>query len=722
MTALAVACSDSLVAIPDIKKVGPRVSSLCSLPAEPVAIAWSKDNAALYTASEYSIQQCSSSGSEFANIFNSTEVISSLITLDKSTIAVAAGQEIHQVDCTSKDIVRSWNTHDTPITSLSLSNDGTLLASTSSNSVHVQDLASNTHIALRGLSSLANSISTCAFHPHIRTRLLVASSQQIAVYDTTRPSTPTKVVPLASSSVGDIVAVACSPFSKTLVAVSTSGGTVGLVDLDKEKGLFKTINLDVEITSTVFSPEGAAICFGTSHGEVLVLDLRGLDKPPRVISVSEAKVKIMSMSMQCRARATKPPASSSSKPTLSASTATSRRTSATSASPSPKRSTIASRSSASKQQATRPDPKRLFSPVRDPLGNSTSNKDVSTKTDTKSVVKPVKSTLASARLSVPEKVSASPKGKDRVPAAMKSSVTRSSSSLKPTVTSRRGSATATPNSGDSATLSSQKTMTASLSATSGATSGVARRERSGSNARSSASRPSSSTSNHRPNSRATTSAEDHIPPVPPIPSHAAIAREDEARTPSPEFPSMTDLDSPSRPIAKNAILQSVSSQLDNAIVDRNLWKGKVDGEEEELVENITVKKHRLFAPQPANTSMEISPRKPSAMTSAPPGWATSVSAGPSPLRRAAMNMNIPNSPGGTTPQDFLRAVVRDAMLDLHAENRAEMTGLHLDLVRLGRTWKKEMRELMDEYVGDLRELREENGRLREENERLKRGY
>jgi protein NEDD1 len=29
---------------------------------------------------------------------------------------------------------------------------------------------------------------------------------------------------------------------------------------------------------------------------------------------------------------------------------------------------------------------------------------------------------------------------------------------------------------------------------------------------------------------------------------------------------------------------------------------------------------------------------------------------------------------------------------------------------------------MEQYVGDLKELREENTRLREENERLRRGY
>jgi len=60
------------------------------------------------------------------------------------------------------------------------------------------------------------------------------------------------------------------------------------------------------------------------------------------------------------------------------------------------------------------------------------------------------------------------------------------------------------------------------------------------------------------------------------------------------------------------------------------------------------------------------------------------------------------------------------MLDFRQETRAEMVGLHLDLVRMGRGWCREMRAAMQEYVGDLKELWEENRKLREENERLRR--
>jgi protein NEDD1 len=117
-------------------------------------------------------------------------------------------------------------------------------------------------------------------------------------------------------------------------------------------------------------------------------------------------------------------------------------------------------------------------------------------------------------------------------------------------------------------------------------------------------------------------------------------------------------------------------------------------------------------------SMQISPMRPPSsaqgLRNSGPAWAHS------PLRQ-----QTPPSPGlGSTSsaQDFLRNIVRDVMFEYHQETKAEMTGLHLDLMSMGRGWKRELRDVMDEYVGDLKDLREENQRLREENEKLRRGY
>ena len=107
-------------------------------------------------------------------------------------------------------------------------------------------------------------------------------------------------------------------------------------------------------------------------------------------------------------------------------------------------------------------------------------------------------------------------------------------------------------------------------------------------------------------------------------------------------------------------------------------------------------------------AIQLSPRRP-VQQSAPPFQN-------SPLRQA-----ISNSSAGSA-QELLRGVVREAMYDFQRETRTELKNLHLDLVRAGRGWKQELRLLMDEYIGDLRDLRDENKRLREENERLRRGY
>jgi len=109
-------------------------------------------------------------------------------------------------------------------------------------------------------------------------------------------------------------------------------------------------------------------------------------------------------------------------------------------------------------------------------------------------------------------------------------------------------------------------------------------------------------------------------------------------------------------------------------------------------------------PRSRPLSVQITPRK--------AAWAMS------PLRHSIAE----GSPGMSGMTGLLHALVSDAMLDFRQETRAEMVGLHLDLVRMGRAWRREMRSAMQEYVGDLKELREENRKLREENERLRRGY
>jgi protein NEDD1 len=109
-----------------------------------------------------------------------------------------------------------------------------------------------------------------------------------------------------------------------------------------------------------------------------------------------------------------------------------------------------------------------------------------------------------------------------------------------------------------------------------------------------------------------------------------------------------------------------------------------------------------------NMAVQISPRRPTAST-------TNWTAVPSPLRHA---MPSSSSPSGSSAHDLLRTIVSDVLYDLHRDQKAQLTGMHLDLIRMGRGWKRDLGDVLKE----LGELREENGRLKEENERLRRGY
>lgn len=162
-----------------------------------------------------------------------------MVARDHACVVFSAGSKVHVLD--SDQISQTFETHKGPVNSLSLSNDNTLLASTSPGAVHVHNLTLGSHTVMRGLANV--EISTCAFHSHSRTRLLVAAGKQLMVFDTTRPSGPMKTI----ITTGDIVAVACSPFSKTLVAAATSGGFVGLIDLEKEKACVRCLTLPAKL-------------------------------------------------------------------------------------------------------------------------------------------------------------------------------------------------------------------------------------------------------------------------------------------------------------------------------------------------------------------------------------------------------------------------------------------------------------------------------------------
>ncbi|KAJ7632551.1 WD40-repeat-containing domain protein [Roridomyces roridus] len=591
----------------------------------PSSSVWSPDNLFLFISTPTAIQQYNPQLNTVSDVFSSAEPISHLVCRSQSSLVFAAGDKVHVLE--SGKLVSTFDSHKgREITSLALSGD--LLASTTATEVHVHSLSLGSHTALRGLGG--ETVTTCAFHPHSRTKLLVGAGKQLLVYDTTRPSGPSKVIPMNDASTGHILSIAASPFSKTLIAVMLAT-SVALVDLDKEKGLFRTINLKVPLTAIAFSPEGASIYLGTEQGKLLILDLRALDKPPKAVVISGTGCAVETISVQTKVKTaapvTKAPEVRRTSSTMAATTAPVKPV--PKVAPSPAKARIA-RVGSGTSPARRPsalaagssNPK-IFSPVRDPQGN-TSIDEFSTKKAAPSVIKP-RVESASARVS-----------------------------------SRARSASSTCPVADSISAKSSKV---------------------------SVSRPGSSASQRS-----------SIPPVPPLPAtaRAAVAQ---SRTPSPDLPSVNG--DPVTPLRVKSVLPLASPEVETKA------KGKTVNFSDENEDFAERERERSL-------SMQISPRRPSSV-----GLGNSASWAPSPLRNV-----IPASPGGgsSSAHELLRGIVADVMFDFQQEQKAEMVGLHLDLVRLGRGLKQEVHKVMEEYVGDLKELRAENQRLREENDLLRRGY
>ena len=218
-----------------LKKAPSSIPSCLDLIHPPTASSWSPDNACLYISSQHIIHRYEPTSNTLKDIYvHDFKPVSNLVAKDKSTLIFSSEEKIHVLECdASLRILQTFETQKTFVSSLSLSNDNSLLSSTTAGSVHIHNLSLGSHTVLRGLPS--QPIATAAFHPHSRTRLLVAAGKQIAIYDTTKPSGPSKTIAINESASGDIIAIACSPFSKTLVAVATASGFLGLIDLEKEK-------------------------------------------------------------------------------------------------------------------------------------------------------------------------------------------------------------------------------------------------------------------------------------------------------------------------------------------------------------------------------------------------------------------------------------------------------------------------------------------------------
>lgn len=237
---LAVLTNTSLTTVEpsSLKRGPPSISPSCTL-SSPTSSTWAPDNSALYLAHGDGIQKYSPTGHLLESILQPDQPVTAMVTKDQGNILIfSTGREVSALELHSKKISQIYTSHQHDITSLALSNDATFLAATSADAAHIHNLSLGTHSVLRGLPTGIGDITACSFHLHSRTRFLVGIGLQLVVYDTTRTSSPSKVILLNKDKVatGHIVGITCSPFSKSLIAVACSVGTICLIDLEKEKG------------------------------------------------------------------------------------------------------------------------------------------------------------------------------------------------------------------------------------------------------------------------------------------------------------------------------------------------------------------------------------------------------------------------------------------------------------------------------------------------------
>jgi protein NEDD1 len=238
MLAVLTAESAVLVTAAVLKNPPPVLDSTFALPIAPTTCTWTPDNGTLIVAHKNTLLRCSALSSNIIfTLPDASDPISHMVYLEKgATVLCSSSTTIYAIHklTTTAEHVQSIQTHQTPIVGLSLSNDGTLLASASNDAVHIHNIAKSTpvHTVLRALPLKRETVSTCEFHPHFRTRLLIGIGRQLVLYDTSRPSGPIRTY---STEEVETEMISCSPFSKTLVAVANKRGNVALIDLEKER-------------------------------------------------------------------------------------------------------------------------------------------------------------------------------------------------------------------------------------------------------------------------------------------------------------------------------------------------------------------------------------------------------------------------------------------------------------------------------------------------------
>ncbi|KAF8447640.1 WD40-repeat-containing domain protein [Boletus edulis BED1] len=693
--------------------------------------AWSPDNTQLYLASSSSIKRYTPSEALLEELYRGSDTVTCLAIKDKSSILFfAAANRVWSLDCTHSPgkVLSSLEPHKNTVTRISVSNDGTMLASVSASAVIVHDLTQSSHTQLKGLPD-RKPVVCCSFHQHSRTRLLLGVGRDLVVYDSMRPSSPLKTVRIPGG--GDIVGVAASPFSKTLVAVATTNGDVVLVDLDKGNGILKTVNVKTSLTCCAFTAEGAAIYLGTESGKLLILDLRSLEKEPKSFIIGDNSASIKAINVQGKPKSRHGDTSSvkvKSSSTVAVKSSPQRpapSTRSTSVSAvvagygvkSPARVMVASKIRGGGGVTLK---KKLLSPARSPL-SETRNLGLDARlaaSRSPTLFRRVKQSQRSRGQEENQETHARPPSptSELTELAGARQRAKASSSHKMGLDVERLGLGPAPESISGHLAAMRVRSDPPLNddpRDEGGPKTTTRRIVSETVARTQKQERRSATPDNSDDRLDLSSPELPREPVTPISlwknttkppiTNATCTSSGVLGLASPEVAKWAKGESQKgKGKEKVAVKKARFAQQPDA---KESSGGSDDEEEEEGSAEIAVDE-RLDEEREQELSLQVSPRRPTA----PPTWLRS------PHRPSTANLNMNGA-----AQDFLRNIVHDVMYDFQRETKAEMMGLHLDLVRTGRGWKRELREIMEERNSEIQELKAENRRLKEENERLRRG-
>ncbi|KAG9086876.1 hypothetical protein FS749_003308 [Ceratobasidium sp. UAMH 11750] len=269
-------------------------------------ISWSPDASTIYVASGGSVSAYNPSGSFIRDVVREGEggiggaKLGTMVVLQTQSgtdpvLAFSRGARAVVFDSETRRALQTVEGHRSSITTMSLAQDQSLLATSSGETTVITNLVQQTNTVLRNAPP---GVVAVAFHPAKRSTLLILSPRGLHVFDTAKGNAPTRTIPIGKAE-GGAGYIAFSPITPALVAVLVpgSGTRVLMLDIEKESSLVKKFTVEENVSVMSFSHDGGSIIVGTEVGRVLQLNLRSMDKPAQAVAVDPTRGRIGGLSL-----------------------------------------------------------------------------------------------------------------------------------------------------------------------------------------------------------------------------------------------------------------------------------------------------------------------------------------------------------------------------------------------------------------------------------------